>query len=222
MLSNMLLRIPFASQPLTFVGASAQTAASSSTPVFSLTSLGGGLASSPSIGDIVIAAVTFANTTNRDITCSGYAEIADLYSGNSQLGVYYKVLTASDTSVTFGLGVSTTSCCTIHVWRNQNATQLDATTTTSATTSNAPSITTVTNGAIVIAVGSAEGGPFSNLTTPSGMTNGIWATSASTFGIGMASRLVTAAGAYDPPGFGGGPGSGSPTYCSATLAIRPY
>ncbi len=228
MLLNKLLSAPFAAQPLVFVGGSAQRISSSSTPVYSLTSLGGGIATSPSAGDIVIAAVTFANGTDRNITCTGYTELADLYAtstGNSQLGVYYKVLSSSDTSVTFSIGTLTNSCCAIHVWRNQNIIQPDVSTTTFVSTTSgdadSPSITTVTNGSIVIAVGAAEGNAVNNLTAPTGMTNSVFSTdSAGAFGIGMASILRASAGAYDPPSFGGG-AAPTGTSCAVTLAIRP-
>lgn len=231
MLAAKLLSVPFVGAQLEFVGGRAEAKSSASaTPSYSLTSLTGGLASAPSIGDIVIACVTLANTTDLNITCSGYTEVADLYAngstGDSQLGVFYKVLTAADTTVQFGLSVSDTSCGAIHVWRNQNATPLDATTTTTTNTSNStpnsPSITTVTNNAIVLSIGSAQNtNSWSVLTTPSGMENGFFVRSSSgSFGIGIASVLRTTAGAYDPASFGGGGGFGG-SYCAATMALRP-
>lgn len=218
---------------LKFVGGVALQGAATQTPSFSLTSLTGGIGASPSIGDIVIACVAFNNGTDRDIQCttSGYSEIADLYSNSSndgQLAVYYKVLTASDTSVAFDLGVSTASVFAAHVWRGISATPLDATTTTAINTGrpNSPSITTVTNNAVVIAVGASGGATggasLATPTVPTGMENFFQKTiGAPVAGIAIASVLVTPAGAYDPAGFGGFSGTASNGACAATIALRP-
>lgn len=222
---------------LTFVGGAGSQLTASTGPSYSLTSLTGGTDSAPSIGDLVIAVIQINDTTDRDITCttSGYTEVADLRANNTsgsgddcQLAVYYKVLAAADTTVAFSFGgASLTSRFVVHVWRNQNSTPLDATTTTATTTTytslDAPSITTVTNNAVVIAIGAVADGD-SNLTgisVPSGMSN-FFSTGGSANRLGMASILRTTAGAYDPPAFGvtGSPGADAST-CSATMALRP-
>jgi hypothetical protein len=223
---------------LLFVGGDALSSAATQTPTFSLTGLTGGIESSPASGDIVIACVAFKNGTDRNIQCttSGYTEVADLFAGSTnscQLGVYYKVLSSAETSVSFNLGVSPSegSRFAVHVWRNLNSTPLDATTTT-ATNSNtgvpdAPSITTVTSNAIVIAVGAAAGGTaglnsdLANLTVPSGMGNFFQSNSAEDSCIGIASIRRTTTGSYNPPAFGGGNSSTRNSFCAATLALRP-
>ena len=221
--------------PLEFVGGTAvSSSTSTATPSFSLTSLTGGLASAPSVGDIVIACIAFKDTADRNIQCttSGYTEVADLFansSNDSHLGVYRKVLTEADTSVAFQLEVARTSRFAVHVWRNINPTPLDATRTVVASNSsgvpNAPSITTVTDNAIVIAVGAAAGSSgsaqLSNLTVPSGMENFFQVNASTDSCIGIASIARPSAGAYDPPAFGGGAGATSNSFCAVTLALRP-
>jgi hypothetical protein len=221
--------------PLQFVGGAALSSSSAtSTPTFGLTGLSGGIASSPSIGDIVIACVAFKDGTNRNIQCttSGYTEVADLFisdSNSCQLGVYYKVLSAADTDVSFNIAVAVNSRFAVHVWRNPNIIPLDATTTTAQVADtgipDAPSITTVTANAIVIAVGAAAGeatvAPLSDLTVPSGMENFFQVNASTNSCIGIASILRASSGAYDPPAFGGGGSSIRNSYCAATLALRP-
>lgn len=215
---------------LQFVGGVGLSSASTQTPSFSLTGLSGGLAASPAPGDIVIVAVSFKDNTDRNIQCttSGYTEVADLYynaaTNDSQLGVYYKVLSLAETSVAFNLGVNVASFLACHVWRNINATPLDATTTTTESRSppNPASITTTTDNAVVIAIGggAAGGGTIGTITAPTGMENLFSASSSSVAGIGIASILIASPQTYDPAAFGGFSASTSDGACSATLALR--
>lgn len=211
---------------LVFVGGAGLNVASTSTPTFSLTGLTGGIASSPSSGDIVIACIGVNNTTDRNIQCttSGYTEIFDLFNSPAQFAAYYKILTSAETSISFNTGIAVVPRCCIHVWRNPNATQLDVTSTTNSTTLNAPdapSITTVTNNAVVIAMGRHEAGSGgSALTAPTGMEN--FFQNSSTFsGTCIASIFVNPAGVYDPPAFGGGGGTTPLRNLGASIAIRP-
>jgi hypothetical protein len=221
-------------QSLKFVGGYASNSGTTTaTPSFSLTSLTGGIASAPAVGDIVIACISLKNSVNLNITCdtSGYTEVVALRANgtnDSQLGIFYKILTAADTSVAFYVPNSVYSFFAAHVWRNPNSTQFDATTTTQTNSvggvPNPPSITTVTDKAIVIAVGAAAGSGtalLNSFTTPSGMTNFFQDTISNIAGVAIASYTQNTAGAYDPPAFGGGNSSSSCTYCAATLAIRP-
>jgi hypothetical protein len=234
MLARFIMGATSRESSLRFVGGASTSSSATQTPSFSLAGLSGGLASSPSSGDIVIACVSFKDATNRNIQCttSGYTEVADLFANTnanvSQLGVYYKVLSAADTSVAFDIGVSVASYFAVQVWRGINSTPLDATTTTTTggtARPNAPSITTVTSGAVVIAVGAGAGDSvqsLGNLTVPSGMGNFFQTTASTDASIGIASILRTATGAYDPPTFGGGNAiSGVNNSCAATLALRP-
>jgi hypothetical protein len=219
---------------LVFVGGFADINSSTQTPSNTLTSLTGGIASAPASGDIVIACISMRNGTDRNIQCttSGYTELADIFSpdvASCQLGVYFKVLSTAETSVAFDLGVNDLSqfCC--HVWRNvNNSTPIDATTTTAELPNtgvpDAPSITTVTNNAVVIAVGSgnsSDNNPADPYTVPSGMENFFQALDVPENGIAIASIYRPTAGAYNPPAFGGGIVFSNFAAAAATIALRP-
>lgn len=222
MLSNMLkTAATYPAGAPQFVGGITGTS-SSQTPSFSLTSLSGGLASRPAIGDIVIAVIGFSNATNRDIQCTtaGYTEVADLFANPLQMGVYYKVLTTAETSVAFNLGVVATSNFLVHVWRQINSTPLDATSTT-ATTANPPDITTVTPLAVVIAISQgANSFGTPTLVGNTGLLNTFTATrTAGLAGSRMviASKLVSLPSTYDPPALMNSATIG----ISTTMALRP-
>lgn len=236
MLAAKLLSVAQSAGNLQFVGGRAASS-TGQTPSYSLTGLTGGLASSPSIGDIVVVAVGFSDSTDRDITCTtaGYTELADLKVGTlaaTQMGVFYKKLTSTDTSVAFGLGVSSNSVCAIHVWRGASNTQPDSTTTTttgsaaSSQSIDAPAITTSTSNAVVLAFAFANSNDIaiSSYSTPSGMSN-LFQAATGNARIGVASAVVSSPSSYNPPTFGTrGGGNGSftgTTFCAATTAIRP-
>jgi len=234
MLATFLKGATAAAAGIRFVGGGAvASSTSTSTPTFDLTDLSGGISSAPSAGDIVIVCISFKSTTDRDIQCttSGYTEIADLYANSvddSQLGVYYKVLSTEETSVSFSIGLNAVSHFAVHVWREQNSTPLDTASVTAVNQfsgrPDAPSITTVTPGAVVIAVGAAAGAStrqLSNLTVPTGMTNFFQSTASDVASVGIASALVPTAGGYNPATFGGGNTNSSSSSCAVTLALRP-
>jgi len=237
MLGTFLKGASASALPLEFVGGVALNSSATQTPSYSLTGLSGGLDSAPSVGDIVIACIAFTNRINRDIQCttSGYNKVVDLYVNNDldcQLGVFYKILSAADTSVQFNLGTSTPSLFTVHVWRNPNTgTPLDVTPTTATAFNtgvpNAPSITTVTDNTIVIAVGAGAGNTDSpmevNPTAPSGMGNFYQTLTSAAGAIAIASISRETAGAYDPPVFGGftGDADNEKSSCAVTIALRP-
>jgi hypothetical protein len=221
---------------LQFVGSVLQATVSNSTTL-SLTSLTGGIASAPQSGDIVIGVRGFKSGTDQAIDCTtaGYTELAELYANSNddaQMGVYYKVLSSSETNVTFTNATATTGFVGAYVWRGVNlSTPLDVTSTTVATTTaiiNSPSITTVTNNSVVVSIGTCVGSlvnPLTALTAPSGMTN--FTTIRTGAGTnndicgGLASYLQTTAGAYDPPAFGGGSPNAGASFCAITIALRP-
>jgi hypothetical protein len=223
---------------LEFVGA-VFAAATGTTNTLSLTSLAGGIASAPQSGDIVIGVRCFKMATDQTIECTtaGYVEIAELYANSSndtQLGIYYKVLSSAETDVTFTNGSSTNGFVGAYVWRGVNqTTPLDVTSTTATGTTsipNCPSITSVTNNSVIIAIGTGSGSigtgtPNAVLTVPSGMTNfSQIRTGASTDNDvvgGFASYLQETAGAYDPAAFGGGNSDTRNSFCVVTMALRP-
>lgn len=225
-----------------FVGSYGVSNAQSASISVSLTSLSGGIATQPSAGDIVIAAVSFVESPDKDITCttSGYTEVTELYvngTRDTNMAVFYKVLSSAETVVAFGgTGDTQSNISTIiYVWRGiDQSTPLDATSTTATKTNSGipdcPSITTVTNNAVVVGFGAAGGGgtqpDIFNLTTPSGVSNFIEAYDSSgdrENTLAAFSYLQETAGSYDPPIFGITNGSDDTDYTSGsvTMALRP-
>jgi hypothetical protein len=204
----------------------------SDTPTCSLTGLSGGIDSTPSVGDIVIATITVRSFSST-ITCTtaGYTALANLYSSATNrngLGCFYKVLSTAETTVSFSTGLSTNGVSfACHVWRNVNpTTPIDVTTTTLTSTGivNSPPITTVTNKCVILAVGSSSGlggsYPLSLPTLPSGMDNLVRGESSDAHAIAIASFLLNDAGSFDPPEFGGFSTLSENGSCSATIALR--
>ena len=206
----------------------------------SLTDLTGGLASSPAEGDFVLVAYATHSTADRSIgvTTSGYAEIAELYANDSRdvnLSVSWKIMGPTpDSAVDISATGATADpgAVAIHVWRGVDAaTSLDVTSTTStgldSWVPNPPSITPVTSGAVVIAVGAGAGGSgttvigdlssseLSNFQTVS------YVLSTRSIGIGVGS-IAWSSGALDPAAFAvSGNNSVSNSSAAVTLALRP-
>jgi hypothetical protein len=218
--------------PLEFVGGSAFSNASTQTPSCSLTSLTGGVASAPSEGDVVVACISFKDSEeNIKCTTAGYVRVACLYAddnNDTNLAVFYKVLTSADTTVAFDLGGITASRFAVHVWRNADPYRPVCIVRTSVLTNtavpNSPAITTPVNQSVVVSIGANAGGtttPLSNLTVPSGMENFFQVTSSSDSGIGIASYLQATAGSYDPAAFGGGSTNTANSAAAVTLCVWP-
>jgi hypothetical protein len=210
-----------------FVGGHAASSPATQTPSFSLTTLSGGVDSQPSVGDFIVAAVAFKNSTNRDIQCttSGYFEIADLFTASTtrfiQLGVYAKILSSPETVIDFDIGVSVPSRFAVHVWRLLDDDPFDATSTTAVGIgpANPPSITTQTPSATIVAVGAIGTGAAgsSSMTVPSGMENFFHVGVTGDSGIGIASIILPTPQTYDPETFGP---NGS-RYAAVTMAFKP-
>jgi hypothetical protein len=131
---------------------------------------------------------------------------------------YKRMGATPDTTAT---GLSSGSVHIAFAFRNVNATTiLDASSPVIATGGsgmpNSPSITTVTNGAMVVAMGFLD----DDQTTATAPTNFSLARSANySNGTVMAAyRLKSPAGAEDPGAFGGG---GTDSWIGATTALRP-
>lgn len=219
---------------LQFVGGAAFNNSATATPSCSLTGLSGGLASAPAIDDFAIAVIACNYGADIDVTCttSGWTELREMYSNDSNdinFGIYYKRLTTAETSVAFTLsGISMASQFAVHVWRGVNITPLDGSTNGAAGANsgvpNPGSISTVTDGAVVIAIGGAASEvayPLSDLTVPSGMENFFQANTSSSSALGIASAVVPTAGAYDPAPFGGGNTSIRSSWATVTFSLRP-
>ena len=120
---------------------------------------------------------------------------------------------AADTLFTFGAfrGVDT-------------ATQMDTTPTVSSGASgdpDCPSITTVTDGALILAIGALDDDIATSVTEPSGYSTASWGTygTAGAGGTSMWSYLIkVTAGSDDPAAYST---DGSDAWRSATLALRP-
>lgn len=209
----------------------------------SLTSLTGGIGSAPIAGDVVVLVNTTVNgSTDTDLTTSsGYTELADLNQIETwYVGMYvgYKVMGATpDTSITGITAANDTnggSGGIAYVLRGVDpVTPIDVAIVTAQGANsyipNAPSITPVTAGALVIAMGGSSGIAFGrSLTHPAGYSNGAHKISDTTAADSMTimASKVWAGGAEDPAAFGvtiADPATYSADlgWCAATLALRP-
>lgn len=156
-----------------YVGQSSINSGSGSISSISLTSLTGGIASSPSQGDLVVICINNNKTGTGapsvpTITRSGYTILDSIYVNDTnevQCTVAYKIMTATpDTSVTFAnIDNSRGAIAMINVWRGVDLTTPidvpDVKVESPNTTVPAPgSITPITSGAIVCVLGVASYG----------------------------------------------------------------
>jgi len=232
MLSHMLRAAAGLFKPPSFVGGATATSNNGGNFNVSLTALTGGLASAPSQDDLVIVVTAVGDDTACDV--SGYTLIATVSTTISTLWIGRKFMGATpDTSLTVtGSGTNTQGAAAIaYVWRGVNTTTpMDVTTTTSSATNtgipNPPSITPVTQGAVILAAGSVGYDSTSRTLSSSSLSNFFNATANlsggntdATAGVGWRSWT---SGAYDPPAFTLS-GSDSTLFmsCAATMALRP-
>jgi hypothetical protein len=224
---------------LEFVGGKSANGTSADFAI-SLTSLVGGISATAATGDLVIVATGFSRTlssANPGVATSGYTEVADI-AGNdirdAQFSVNWKLMGGTpDTSVTcLGSGdASLGSVGIVYVWRNADQlTPLDVTraTVTGANSAipDAPAITPVTAGSVVVATGLGTGAASDAIVTaPSGYTNAFNTSSSGALSehaiIGVASKAWSGSGAEDPPAWTGWTTSTSDSWAAVTLAIRP-
>lgn len=214
---------------ITFVGGYTQGYAGiTSNITVTLTSLTGGLSSSPSIGDIVV--VYYAIGRNTDLvmpTITGYTKIADLFAADTEstnLGVYYKILSAADTSFTIVGGttnLANAGAVAVHVWKNVGSISA----TTNATGINGgrptpPAVTPIVTGSIILAGGGSGTTAAANFTSnlsnffTSNGQDGIDAT------IGLGS-FTWVSGTYTPSQFGGNDTRLQASNAAATLILIP-
>jgi len=177
--------------------------------------------------DVVYVFGGFSRTATPGVSTSGYTNLVDVINGTlCHLYVGRKIMGATpDTSVTcLGSGnAQDATAYTAMVFRGEDTTTPeDATTTTAnAATGNPdpPSITTVTNGAWVLAIGLSAGNN-ATITGPSGYSNLNTSQDTDTRPINAmgATKEITTAGAENPGAYSGLP---SNSVCSASVAIRP-
>lgn len=219
---------------LIYVGGAVTGYYGSANITLSLTSLTGGIASSPAAGDVVI--VVYANKATADynlgLATSGYTELADLYSPDTRkaaLGVYAKTMGASpDTSVTATNpeGGSYHSLAA-HVWRNTNVASGIVTPIATATGLNSgvpdpPGVTPTVSGSVIVVIGAgsavdASGSVFS---APSGITL-FQSNQPSAINLAMGAYVGWTSGAYDCAAFGGGSGSVLDSWAAASIVLQP-
>lgn len=199
----------------------------------SLTTLTGGVASSPSAGDIVVVAYAEVATTNTDmsVVTSGYTELADLYSSDSSdanLGIYAKLMGSSpDTAVIVTGGNETLYSAAVQVWRNTNVTSgivapVATATGTNTGRPNPPAVTPTVPGSVVLVVGAGtiDSGTSALLTAPSGIT--LFQTISHEYlALGIGAYVGWTSGAYDCGVFGGGGNNTYDSWCAASIILKP-
>lgn len=193
-------------------------------------------------GDVVFSAYSEADTADRNaaMVTTGYTELADLYSNDNNdtnLGVFRKVQGGTpDTTAVFdslsgdsGRGVA---CTTIVLTGVDTTTPEDATPSPDGANINsavvdAPSVTTVTNNAMVLAIGANSTSNTNHSDVITAPTNYINLETELGNGSGrdawimLATRIKTPAGAEDPGVFGGITTSTNDSWCAASIAVRP-
>lgn len=220
--------------PPAFVGGTSGSFIDGGGGTISLTSLSGGLASSPAENDIVIVTCTLGTQSLRNVSFTWGTSIYSAQSDDSfdaSFHARYKIMTSSpDTSVNIsGSGNVTDSLgYAVHVWRNINTTTpLDVTRTVASgidsAVPNPPAITPVTAGAIIIAMGGAGGGTLAAFTSPGSVTHFFtgWGVDTQDGNAFMYSYESWTSGAYDPAVPGGGGGGGTSAWVACTIALRP-
>lgn len=152
-----------------FVGAATDAEpGGTATYTFSLTSLTGGIASAPQEGDVVIIVSGAGSTSDVSMSMitAGYTELFEAYESDTvdtNLAVYYKVMGATpDTDVTINESgnAAFASAAIAHVWRNiDTSNPIDAYTTqftgVNSAHANPPAVTTITENAVVLAIGAS-------------------------------------------------------------------
>lgn len=185
-------------------------------------------------GDFVVVVCVERNTTDDTWSEGGgtWTLEADLFSTDNRVsntGVFSKVMGATpDSSVTIHqAGAAAGMGAAWAAYRGVDATTPhDAATTTAAGANTGqadpPSITTVTNNALVIAVGAGSSGSGPTLGAPSGYNGDSLHGAANTNAwCGIASKEVASAGAENPGIFSVSPDSNFNSWEAATIALRP-
>lgn len=205
----------------------------------SLTSLTGGLASSPAANDLVVIYFGVGSASgNRDLQISGYTVVADLNANDdsdANLLVAYKFMSSTpDTQFTVIGGttnVADAGTFAIQVWRNvDQTTPMDVTATTSQVINTAiiqpPAITPVTSGAVILAGGAAasdEPAGIYSQSTPAQLSNFLTTSQSdnndSQVGLGS---FAWVSGTFTPNAFLFSKNDDTGySYCAATIALRP-
>lgn len=219
---------------LIYVGGAVAEHTGSGDITLSLTSLTGGIASSPAAGDVVIVAFASKAPENYNLTMatSGYTELADLYSNDTRdaaLGVYAKVMGATpDTSASATNPYAFTEYgIAAHVWRNTNVVSGIVTPIATATgvdsgVPNPPAVTPTVAGSVIIVVGAGTAIDTEQpiFSAPSGITL-FQGNPPYNINIAIGAYVGWTSGAYDCAAFGGGSTSIADSWCAASLVLQP-
>lgn len=180
-------------------------------------------------GDLIIVALAASSGTGSsnpmEPTTLFYSLRFDSNDVLPRCAYHYKTATGSDTLTVTGSS-SKDAACVVQVFRGVSSTyEFDAYRTDGASTSgapNCPSITTATDGAMVIALGFTEDDDITSVTAPSGFENLDWIRVGSGTGdaatVMMASRILEVAGTINPDAFVTGQ---SDSYWAVTDALLP-
>lgn len=227
---------------LQFVGQTSGSGTGASYTVSLNGTLTNGIASSPSVNDIVIVISAFGNTAASAPAVSG--NVNGAYIGlhtalhvndtwDTEFRAFYEVQASVDTTLTVTRvnNAAYGGATVVQVWRGVDTSNpIDVTTVTSTITNASrvgfAAITPVTAGAVIIAgaagtqgtTGSAFTGSANMTTANSIFSNG------TTSDIGVLSSYYTAwtSGAFTPNTITGGATSTSSSGASATIALRPF
>jgi hypothetical protein len=198
--------------------------------------LTGGISSAVSDGDLVIAAFSTGDVAERSLSITdgstGYTLIgSELYSNDiidTNLRVAYKFV-SGDVSTTFGPTGATTAAGAMAVYCFRGVSQstpldVSVTTATGADSANAnpPSITPVTAGAFIVAVGGCGIETASAFTSPDlqGFLTVAQSDSDST-AIGIGHKDDWTSGAFDPGAWTNAASNGAASWAAITIALRP-
>ena len=242
MLATFLKGAKGAPAGIQYVGGYVQGfAGTSGNLTITLTSLTGGLASSPAAGDLVIVYFGAGSVQDINLIVSGYTEIVELYSDDTydtNLAVARKFMGATpDTSFTLTAASGNTTptgtldnagAVAVQVWRGvDSVTPFDVTRTTATGTNtvlcNPPAITPTTNGAIIVSGGAGAHNAglqtFSSLDLTAFLSAAGNDVNDATIGLGY---HVWTSGSFDPAAFTfSGSDSTSFSWAAVTLALRP-
>jgi len=198
----------------------------------SLTSLTGGIASSPSTGDVVIVGLATGSTTTVDLNLvtSGYNRLCNLYSSDTydtNLFAFIKTMGSTpDTSVIAPPSGYSSDALTVvvHVWRPETNKKFIVSpfATYTGTNSGRPQfggLTPTISGTIMVCIGASAYSSSANFTT-SDLSNFLTTTYADTNDsmIGIGSYAWTS-GSFSPATWGGGTTSTSASWASTMFGI---
>jgi hypothetical protein len=202
--------------------------------VVSLTALTGGLASSPSEGDLVVVYVgkTLQSDADMSLDTAGYTEVADLYANDTRdanLGVYYKFMGSTpDTEVRFSSVGAAAENMHVRVFRGvDQTTPMDVTRTTAtglnSSDVNPPSITPVTAGAWIVVGGAGAEVNDSSVTPPTGVSDALNTTNNATWPGLMVTAIKTdwSSGAFDAGAWTNITANANASWAACSIALRP-